>query len=130
MERIKLNGMKLNDAIKELCIKSRNDESCRFTYECDNCVLSILTGSHYTTDDTRGKYIEVGIKDKDDKNFIKIAYPDEPIDEEYYDSDMSIMHYFPILGFPLLVATFAHLPSDEINDVFLAFSHIADNYGY
>ena len=41
-----INGMKLNDVIREITLESNNNNFKGFRYNCDNCSLSILTASH------------------------------------------------------------------------------------
>ena len=130
MDRIVLNGMKLNDAIKELTINARNDVHKRYAVECDNCILSIWTATHAMDEEQLGKYVEVALLDKE-YEYIQV-FPtwleDRLRTVEEWDKQYAEIAYMPIMGIPLLINTFKHLDINDMEDVWNSFSCIADNY--
>ena len=130
MERIILNGMKLNDAIKELTINARNDVHKKYAVECDNCILSIWTAAHAMDEEQYGKYVEVALLDKE-YEYIHV-FPEyieaEERTEEGWVNEYAEIPYMPIISIPLLINTFKHLELERMEDVWNAFSTIADNY--
>lgn len=130
MERIILNGMSLNDAIKELTVNAKNDTHKKYAVECDNCILSIWTAAHYMEEDMLGKYVEVALLDKE-YEYIHVFPADwesEFRTDEHWNSGFAEIAYMPIMGIPMLINTFKHLELKEMEDVWNAFSTIADNY--
>ena len=130
MERIRLNGMSLNDAIKELTINARNDIHKRYEVVCDNCILSIWTAAHAMDADQLGKYVEVALLDTE-YEYIRVfpaEWEPEYRTEEHWDKEVSEIAYMPIMGIPLMINTFKHLESNRIEDVWNSFSCIANNY--
>lgn len=128
MERIMLNGMKLNDAIEELTIKSRADVHQRYAVECDNCILSIWTAAHAYG--KLGKYVEVALLDKNYEYIHVFPMDLEPKyrTEERWEKEYAEIGYMPIYGIPLFIKTFKYLEVDRMEDVWNAFTCIADNY--
>lgn len=130
MDRIMLNGMNLNDAIKELTINARNDVHKRYAVECDNCILSIWTAAHYMDGDMLGKFVEVALLDKE-YEYIHVFPTDwEPEfrTDEHWDKECAEIPYMPIMGIPLMINTFKHLELDRMEDVWNSFYTIANNY--
>ena len=130
MERIMLNGMKLNDAIKELTINARNDVHKRYAVECDNCILSIWTAAHAMDEEQYGKYVEVALLDKEYEyiHVFPTDWEEEYRTDEHWDKQLAEIAYMPIMGIPLMINTFKNLELERMEDVWNSFSCIADNY--
>ena len=126
MAHTTINGMKLNDVIREITIASRNNNFKGFRYNCDNCSLSILTASHEFS--CRQNTVEVAIKTTDFSQFLRVNPYDEYDAEEYWDSDNAIMHAFPIMGIPLLLMQFAHCSEEYLDELWKGFNLIEGTY--
>lgn len=120
-DRINLTDMAINDILKELHDKGAADTFQRYAFECDNINLSILTASHYQAEENRGKYVEIGFMDKDWEWF---KMYDMEKEDDGYDCDASIIHYFPLLGLPLLLAAMKHIKTEDVRDAFENFENI------
>lgn len=117
MEIIKLNNYgNLNNVYQIVANAIRANEFKRFRFECDHCILSILTGSHINSNEL--KTIEIGLMDKNGDWF--------KTSEDWCSNDESIIHYLSIVGLPLLLKAFYNADEDDIPEVFQAFSLIAD----
>ena len=126
-----INGMKLNDIIREITINSRNDNFAQYRYDCDNCCLSILTASHEFS--SRNNTVEVAIKTKDFSTFLHVnpygdEYDTEEDAEKYWDSDCAIMHAFPIIGLPLLLMQFKHCSEEYLDELWKGFYLVEGTY--
>lgn len=124
-----INGMKLNDVIREITLESRNNNFKGFRYNCDNCSLSILTASHNFS--SRMNTVEVAIKTADFSQFLRVnpyEYESEEDTEEYWDSDNAIIHAFPIVGIPLLLMQFAHCSEEYLEELWKGFNLIEGTY--
>ena len=129
MTHTTINGMRLNDVIREITLESRNNNFKRYRYNCDNCSLSILTASHEFS--SRMNTVEVAIKTADFSQFLHVnpyEYDSEEDTEEYWDSDNAIMHAFPIIGIPLLLMQFAHCSEEYLNELWKGFHLIEGTY--
>ena len=124
MAHITINGMKLNDIIREITLNSRDNIHKQYRYNCDNCSLSILTASHEFS--SRMNTIEVAIKTTDFSQFLRVnpwgdEFENEEDEEKYWDSDNAILHAFPIMGLPLLLMQFAHCSEEYIEELWKGF---------
>ena len=115
-----INGISMNEVVKEMREKSRANEFAQYRVDCSNCSLSILTGSHYREANSDLELcVEVAIKEKDFSKFLRVnPYEDE---DEYWDSDYAIIHYLPLIGLPFLITQFLNCDEDEIHDKWKGF---------
>lgn len=116
MEIIKLNKYgNLNNVYQLVVTEMKKGNFKRFRFECDHCILSILTCSHFNSYELQT--IEVGLFDKNEEWFKTC--------DDWYDNDDSIIHYLSVVGLPLLIKSFYNADEEDIPELFQSFKRIA-----
>ena len=119
IDRVLLNGMPISDILRALHDKSVAQIFSRNSYECKNVNLSILTASHCYNNP--GKYVEVAFMTKDWDWFNM----DDKDNEREYDSDGSIIHYFPVVAIPVLIQALENADEESIRKAFYVFTELS-----